>query len=202
MSDTPFFTSATGAKTTSADSPNHELKGRSLSVQATWDITTPATAVSPSGTAKVQTLTFPSKADTDDGDFISIPDANGLTWGIGLSKSVYERQTFTFLTKAASTAGNFMVFQDPSGTKWAISINKTGSDPAPTSKAWTDIAAAKKAHVDISSATTAAQVAALMETAMDTLTGFTSVLTTDDTAADGTMLVDSVSPGPVAARQA
>lgn len=66
----------------------------------------------------------------------------------------------------------------------------------PTGAIWTAIPANKKGQADISGATTAANVAAIFETAFDALTGFTSVVTSDDTAADGTMLMTAVVDGP------
>lgn len=109
-----------------------------------------------------------------------------------------EVQTVTFDTKANSTAGDHVVVYDTAGTAWGISLDITGSDAEPTASTWTAIAAANKVHVDISGATTAAQVAAAVETEFDALTGVTNVLTTDDSAADGTMTFTSVSRGAVA----
>ena len=113
------------------------------------------------------------------------------------SIGLVEVQTVTFDTKANSTAGDHVVIYDTTGTAWGISLDVTGSDAEPTASTWTSIAAANKVHVDISGATTAAQVAAAVEAAFDALTGVTDVLTTDDSAADGTMTFTSVSRGAV-----
>lgn len=107
----------------------------------------------------------------------------------------YEVQTLTFPAKAGATAGDYVVFYDQSGTAWAASLDVTGSDPEPTGDAWAAVAAGNKVHVDISGATTAANVAALVETDIDGLTGFTAVITSDDSAADGTMTLTQVVPG-------
>lgn len=169
------------------------------SVQAVWDVTTPSAKTFISGVPAVQTLTFPTEADAVDGDYVVIETSSGVKWALALSKQGAEVQTVTFLAKASCVAGDFMVFYDTAGGAWAVSVNKSGTDAAPTAKGWTDIAAGRKAHVDISSATTAAQVAALFETAMDALSGFTDLIVTDDSAANGTMTLTSVNPGPVAA---
>ncbi len=109
-----------------------------------------------------------------------------------------EVQTFTFPAKAASTAGDYIAFYDTNGNQWAISLNKSGSDPAPTGAIYTAIPSGRKVHVDISADTTAAQVAARVETAVDALTGFTALIVTDDSAADGTMTFTQTVPGNVA----
>jgi hypothetical protein len=69
---------------------------------------------------------------------------------------------------------------------------------SPSGAIWTAIPAGRKVAVNILNATTAASVAALVEAALDGLTGFTAVLTTDDSAADGTMTVTQVAAGVVA----
>lgn len=107
-----------------------------------------------------------------------------------------EVQTITFPAVAGSTGGDYVVFYDQAGGAWAISLNKSGADPEPTGAAWTAIAAGRKTHVDISGGTDAASVAALVETAVDALTGFTALIVTDDSAANGTMLFTQTVPGP------
>jgi hypothetical protein len=92
-------------------------------------------------------------------------------------------QTATFAAKSATTAGDHIVITDTNGAKWGISLDGTGSDAEPTGAVWASIAAAKKVHVDISGATTGADVAGLVETAVDALTGFTALITTATTSA-------------------
>lgn len=98
---------------------------------------------------------------------------------------VAEVDTITFPDLATIAAGDYVVVYSQSGTTFAIAADKTGADPAPTGAAY--IAASQKAQVDLSATTTAAQVAAAFEIAFNALTGFTALVTTDDTAADGTM---------------
>lgn len=98
-----------------------------------------------------------------------------------------EVTTLTFPSKAGSTGGDYFVVFDTAGLGWAAALNKSGSDPVPSGAVWTAIASGRKVNVDISSATTAAQVAALVETAFDALSS--NPFVTDDSAADGTMLV-------------
>ncbi len=66
---------------------------------------------------------------------------------------------------------------------------------APTGALWTAVDASRKTQADISGDTTAAQVAARCETAWDAMTGFTALIVTDDSAADGSMLFTSVIDG-------
>lgn len=113
------------------------------------------------------------------------------------SIGLVEVHTITFPAKADATAGDHVVVYDTTGAAWGISLDITGSDAEPTASTWTDIAAANKVHVDISGATTAAQVAAAVESAFDALTDVTDVITTDDTSNDGTMTFTQVSRGAV-----
>jgi hypothetical protein len=109
-----------------------------------------------------------------------------------------EKDTLTFPTKAGSTGGDYIVITDTAGLTWAAALNKSGADPAPTGAIYTAIPAGRKVNVDISGGTDAASVAALVETALNALTGFTAKIVTDDTAANGTMTLTHVSPGAVA----
>ena len=109
--------------------------------------------------------------------------------------SVKEKWTVTFPALAGATAGDFFYMDDYTGARWGISLDTTGSSEAPTSALWTAIAAGKKAHIDISGATTATQVAAAVELVFDALTGVTTKLVTDDTAADGTMTFEIYTAG-------
>lgn len=93
-------------------------------------------------------------------------------------------QTATFAAKAATTAGDHIVITDTNGALWGIALDVTGSDPEPTGPIWASIAAGKKVNVNISTATTGAQVAALVETAVDALTGFTALIVTTVSTAD------------------
>lgn len=106
-------------------------------------------------------------------------------------------QTATFAAKASTTAGDHIVITDTNGNKWGISLNVAGTDPAPTGAVWAAIPAGRKVHVDISGGTTGADVAALVETAFDALTGVTAVITTADTSAD--LAFTHVYRAPVAA---
>ena len=117
-----------------------------------------------------------------------------LTWSY---QSVANVQTVTFPTVAGATAGDFIVLYDHLDRAWGISLDKTGSNDQPTSAVWTAIPAARKVHVDISGDTSAADVAASVETAFDLLTGVASYFATDDTAADGTLEVTNAVEGAV-----
>lgn len=105
-------------------------------------------------------------------------------------------QTLTFPTKAASADGDYIVITDKNGDEWAFAMDKTGAAAAtPTGAAWTAIPSARKVYYDISGGGTAASVAALAETALNALTGFSSVFTTDDSAANGTMTLSATAAG-------
>ena len=100
--------------------------------------------------------------------------------------------------KASVTAGDFAVLVDTNGSRWGFAFDTTGSDAEPTSTVWTAIPSEKKVQVDISGDTTAANVAASVELAVDALVGFSAVFTSDDTAADGTIYFESVVAGALA----
>jgi hypothetical protein len=106
-------------------------------------------------------------------------------------------QTLTFPAKSSITSGDFIYFEASDGTKYAVAADLTGSDAEPTSALWNSFPAAQKAQADLSAATTAAQVAAAFETAIDGITDLSTKITSDDTAADGTMTLTQVDTGPV-----
>ena len=111
----------------------------------------------------------------------------------------YQSNTLTFPALIGATAGDYIVITDGNGLNWAAALNTTGSAPAPTGAAYTAIPAGRKVNVDISGTTTAATVAAAVKLALNALSGFTSVITLNDTAADGTMIVTQLVTGTVAA---
>lgn len=89
--------------------------------------------------------------------------------------------------------------KDDSGAGSITATNGTAGvqSVAPSGAIWLAIASARRGIADISSDSTAAQVAARAETAFNLLTGFTAAITTDDTAADGTMKFTQTAFGPV-----
>jgi len=165
------------------------------SVHAVWDVNTPAAKTFDSGVYEVSTLTFDTKANTAHQDFIIVSAASGVSYAVALTKPVAEVQTLTFEAKAATDNGDFVIVEDTAGVKYAIAADTTGGAlVTPAGALWT--AATRKALVDISGATTAASVAALFEIAFNALTGFTTAITTNDTAADGTMTLTQVLKAP------
>lgn len=141
-----------------------------LSVQSQIDENTDAAKTFDTGTFEVQTLTFPA--------------AN-------------EINTFTLPSVAGATGGDYGTVTQHNGNSWAFALNKSGSDPVPTGAIYTAIAAGKKTNVDISGATTAAQVAALVKTALEALTGWSAAFTITDPA-DGTLVFTHVLRGSAA----
>lgn len=103
-------------------------------------------------------------------------------------------KTFTTDTFANSTSGDYGVFFDTLGNAWAFSLDKTGTDPEPTGAVWTAIPAGRKTHVDISTATTATDIANLLRTALTAVSGFSATFTHSGTA---TLIITNDIMGPV-----
>ncbi len=95
---------------------------------------------------------------------------------------VYEVQTVTCPTKAACTAGDMFILENIAGDIMAVALNKAGNSTEPSGLLYS--AADIKTFVDISSATTAIQVAALLKAAID-LAPLDDVTCVDN--ADGTL---------------
>lgn len=110
-----------------------------------------------------------------------------------------EVDTLTFPAFAAATDGDYISITDTNGEEWAIALDTTGLGATiPSGAIWAAIDSANKALVDISGATTAAEVAALCEIGLNALVGFSAAVTTDDTAADGTMTLTHAARAVVA----
>jgi hypothetical protein len=108
-----------------------------------------------------------------------------------------EVQTLTYEALAGSDDGDFVIVETAAGVKYALALDTTGAAAtAPAGALWTAVDASRRALVDISAATDAASVAAAAETAWNLLPGFTAAITSDDTAADGTMTFTQVAFGP------
>lgn len=105
---------------------------------------------------------------------------------VGNYINVYEVQTLTFPTLIGATASDYIVIYDKTGGAWAVALDTTGADPDPTGALWTSIPGANKIKVNISGATTAAQVATLAFAGLISLTGFSAVITLVDNA-NGTL---------------
>ena len=124
---------------------------------------------------------------------------NGLT---GFTAAITLSGTTTLIATMAVKApcANPVIFaEDGIAAATAFSGAETTAGVASTAPAgilWTAIAGARKGLADISGDTTAAQVAARVETALNALTGFTAAITTDDTANDGTMTLTQVVKAP------
>lgn len=88
-----------------------------------------------------------------------------------------EVNTFTFVDKATCVDGDFAVITDTAGAKWAFAIDTSGSAPEPTSAIWSAIPAGNKVNVDISGATTDANVATAVRAGLAGLSGIGTTLT-------------------------
>lgn len=118
-------------------------------------------------------------------------NASNKTFATG----TFEVQTLTFPSKAGAADGDYIVLSGEAGVTWAVALDTTGGAAnTPTGAAW--LAATHSVYLDISAATTAADVAAAVEVALNLLTGFTAAITTNDTAANGTMILTQTVPGP------
>ncbi len=144
---------------------------------------------------EVQTLTFPTKAAAANGDYIVVENTAGTAFAVALTKPVAEVQTLTFPTFAGLADRDYIVVENTAGIAFAVYADKTGTSIAPTGAAY--VAADFKVKADVSAAVSEADVAAVFETAFNSLTGFTASITTDDTAADGTMTLTSIIKAPV-----
>jgi hypothetical protein len=129
----------------------------------------------------INTITLPAFAAVGDADYFILKDHHGVEFAVSVDKiGVKESTKVIFTTKAGSAAGDHIVFKDHAGVSWAISLNVAGTDPAPSAAVYAAVAAGKKVHVDISGATTAIDVAGLVKTAWDGLTGEDSWFTATD----------------------
>jgi hypothetical protein len=126
--------------------------------------------------------------------------ADAAVWNTKKSVAVTataEVQTLTVDTKANTVDGDYIVITDIIGQAWAVAFDTTGnSTNTPTGAIWTAIDGAFKTEANISADVTEAQVAARVETAFNSLTGFSDVVTTNDGANDGTMTLTAVTAGP------
>lgn len=124
-------------------------------------------------------------------DLLVATGANNKTF----QSSTAEVSTATFPALIALDDGDYIVVYDHTDQPWAIAADKTGSSEEPTGALWASIDSANKAQVDLSLTTDAASVAAAFELAFDALTDFSTVIATDDSAADGTMLFTNQTVG-------
>ena len=146
--------------------------------------------------AEIQTLTFPTKAAAANGDYVVVEDTIGVKYAVALTKPVAEVQTLTYPTKAGAADGDFIIVEDTVGVKYALYLDTTGGGAVVPAGALYS-AATYKAGVNISAATDEASVAAACETAWNLLTGFTTAITSNDTAANGTMTFTQTIKAPV-----
>ncbi len=114
---------------------------------------------------------------------IDVNTASAKTFDSGVAQVT----TLTFLAQGDTDSGDYVVIYDTAGNPWAVAADLTGTDPEPTGAVWDAIPAAQRGQADLSAATTAATVAAAFEVAFDALTSVP--FATDDSAADGTMLI-------------
>ncbi len=124
---------------------------------------------------------------------ISITDNNMTSGGPDVIATVTTdtegTSTSVVATVSNGTAGS------AAGTITGVQTTAGVASTAPAGAAYTAVNSARKTLCDISAATTAASVAAAVELCVDAMTGLSAVITTDDSAADGTMLFTQVVNG-------
>lgn len=138
---------------------------------------------------EVQTLTYDDAAGSTHQDFVIVEDAAGLSYAVALTKPVAAVDTVNFADIGSTGASDYFAFYDAAGLQWAAAADISGSDLEPTGAIWTAIPAGRKCQVDISGVTDDEDIAALFETDLNALTGFSAAFTTDDSAGDGTMTI-------------
>jgi len=175
--------------------------GASVSAASTNDLTGKFAMSAADSLNTLVQVTF-SLIEETTGMSVALQDSydGGTTWATVQTANLSTTaavQTLTFDTQANTGDGDYVVLEDTSGTQWAVAADKTGSSAEPTGAIWAAIPSANKAQADISGDTTAADVAAAFEAAFDGISGFTLVITSDDTAADGTMTMTQLVGGVV-----
>lgn len=135
-------------------------------------------------------VNFADTAATANNDYFHFVDTAGNSWAAALGKPAYALVTVNFADEASTVVGDYITWVDTSGNRWGIGLNLDGTTE-PTSAEWIAIDAARKDTVDVTGLGTDIAIAAAVETAMNALTGFAALFTTDDTAADGTMTITS-----------
>lgn len=116
------------------------------------------------------------------------------------ASGVAEVDTFNFPAKASAGDGDYVVQWDVNGLAWAVALDTTGGAAnTPTGAVWAAIPAAQKVYLDISATTTAASVATAVKAGFNALSGFSSVVTASDAAADGHLANTAYWPGVVTA---
>lgn len=84
-----------------------------------------------------------------------------------------------------------------SGFTFATTTFGSILDAEPTGAIWLAVPEANKVQVDLRAVSTAAAVAAAFEVGLNSISGFTAAITSNDTAADGTMTLTQVNLGSV-----
>jgi hypothetical protein len=132
----------------------------------------------------VSAATSSEVLDIKGGQVLSCQAVNDVATAKTFDSGGAEVDTATFPDKATIGAGDYIVINDTAGLSWAIAADKDGDDPEPTGAIWTAIPAARKAQVDLTAATTDAEVAAAFEVAFNALTDvpFTAADSTADVA--------------------
>lgn len=148
---------------------------------------------------EVQTITYPDAATADHQDFIVVEDTAGVTYAVALTKPVASVDTANFADIGSTAAGDYLVVYDAAGLAWAVAADLDGNDDEPTGAIWVSIPAGRKAQADLTGLTTDEDIAVAFEAAFAGLTGFSTAFTTDDSAADGTMLFTRDAVGPTTA---
>ena len=107
--------------------------------------------------------------------------------------------TITTPATAGVTDEEFVIMEASNGLTWGWAYDKTGTSAEPSDALWTAIPADRKAQVDISGDTTAAEVMDATKVAMNALPGFAAQFQINDAANDGTGIFTWQNIGAVSA---
>ena len=144
-----------------------------------------------SGVIETQTLTFPTRAASGHNDYVVLSDYLGVNWAVAIAKPAFAVVTPNFADLASTNDGDFFTFIDTAGNTWAIALDTTGGAlVTPTAAAWLAVPAGRKSLVNVFGAVNDEDIAALVLTALNALTGFTALFTIVDPA-DGTLTITS-----------
>lgn len=182
----------TNIVTTDTSTPFTVARAKTVSVQSVVDVNTPAAKTFVAGTSEVQTLTYDTKANTVNGDYLVLEDTTGTKWAVALVKPVAEVQTLTVPNGTGAAAdGDYCILTDGVGGNWGFAFDTTGGNLVPpTGAAYVALAAGRKTTVDISAAANSTAVADAIRTALNLLSGFSAKVTLSGTSTVIATMVD------------
>lgn len=142
---------------------------------------------------------------TADDDLLANPGYSGivpgtLTFAKDGGSVTAEVSTMTLPAFTGAADGDYIVLHDPVGIapsdQWAVALDTTGTAAqTPTGAVWLTVPAAQRVYLDVSTMTTAIEMAAAVYAAFNTLVGFTNQVGLVDNL-DGTVTATVGNAGP------